>query len=204
MVTLGLLSLAVFLQVLAGLIPILYEDLNPAEEVPKEAEAALSAPRSTPLVLLIRGDDSDDYRFPEGVAEALAKSDGVQTVAVAPATLPTLTYEPSSGRGAPGATPGMFHKWYTRAAHVIYVEDVNTLRFDRKGQVVDQDSELAQGLDALPSREVRIYCSLWRPFGRQDWELAAYRKVWQRSSLLLVGVAALVRFAYGEPILRLL
>ena len=58
-------------------------------------------------------------------------------------------------------------------------------------------------LNQLPVEKMMVYCGLPFPFGREDWELSAYRKVWQRSSLLLVAVTALVRFAYGEPILNL-
>ncbi|MCY4391395.1 MAG: hypothetical protein OXE43_04990 [Chloroflexi bacterium] len=203
MATLGLLSLAVFLQVLAGLVPILYEDLNPAKEVPEEAEAVLNVPKSTALVILIRRSDAGDYSFEEGLVEALAEGDDVHPVLLSSPLLPSLLYEPSANPGLLWANHGMFHKWYTREAQVVNVGDVHTLRFDREGQMVDRDSELVQGIDALPYKDVVVYCSLPRLFGRQDWELAAYRTIWQRSSLLLVGVAALVRFAYGEPILRL-
>jgi hypothetical protein len=203
MATLGLLSLAVFLQVLAGLIPILYEDLNPMKQTPEGAERVLNAPRSMPLVLLVASNSSEEPDFATGLAEALAKTDGANTEVITPFLLSDLKYLDSRQQGHLGMGPGMFHKWYTREARVVRISDVHDLRFDRRGQMVDQDFEVVRGLDALPHREVTIYCSLRRPFGRHDWELFAYRKAGQRLSLLVVGVAGLIRFASGEPILNL-
>ncbi len=192
MATLALLSLALGLQVLAGLIPILWEDLNPAKEM-QGADAVLKVPRSTPLVLLVTRNDENDRKLEAAFGEALAEDEGAHAEVVTPSLLADLTYQPPGKRGLFGVSPSLFHKWHSRTARVIHTKDLGALGFD----------DLASALDQVPAAETKVFCALWRPFGRQDWELAAYRRIWQRSSLLLVGVAALVRFAYGEPILRL-
>ena len=192
MATLGLLSLAVFLQVLAGLIPILYEDLNPARGLPM-GEGVLNAPRSTPLVLLLTRNDSRDNFLERELAERFSGRSDLSFVVLPLHYLDDLRYQPPGGRGFFGVSPGLLHSWYSRPAQMLDIADMRPVGL----------TELPTQLDELPTREEKVYCALWRPFGRQDWELVAYRKIWQRSSLLLVGVAALARFAYGEPILRL-
>ncbi len=192
MATLGLLSLAVFLQVLAALVPILYEDLNPARELPT-GESVLSAPRAIPLVLLLTRNHTPDDLLERALVERFSRGSDVNFMPIPLPHMDHLQYQSPGKRGFFGVNPGLLHKWYTRPAQMLDIEDV------RRWNIIDLPSRLEE----LPTKESRVYCALWRPFGRHDWELAAYRRISQRSSLLLVGVAALVRFAYGEPILRL-
>lgn len=193
MAALGLFSLAMFLQVLAGLVPILYEDLNPENRGSEGRVQVLNVPKAASLVLLITRGAYEDRGLEEALDEALSRSEGTHVQRSPAPQFRDLEYRASDRRGLFGAGPGLLHRWYTRPATILEIRDVQGLDLGRQVPSISQ----------LPVRETRIYSGLPRPFGRQDWELAAYRKIWQRSSLLLVGIAALVRFAYGEPILRL-
>lgn len=192
MATLGLLSLAVCLQVVGGLFPILYEDLNPAKRWSEGREQVLSAPRAASLVLLITRNDYEDRPLEEALEHSFAE-EGKHVERIPIPGLRDLEYRASQRKGLLGVGPGLLHKWYTRPATVLAMTSVRS-------------AGLALPLPPLrqmPVREARIYCGLPRPFGREDWELSAYRRIGQRVSLLLVAVAALVRFAYDEPILNL-
>ena len=169
------LSVALGLQVVAGLLAILYRDLNPARQVPRDLERILKAPRAVPLSLHIPEESTEDPKgkaMREAYEKASAESRGHRWEFIEAGLLPALNPEPGDSR-SPLAV------WWSREAAV--------------SAEYPQES----------SSSVRILSSPWQPWNFHDWEIDAIRNGLRYGSYVLVGVIAIIRIAHGEPLLRL-
>lgn len=175
MATVIFLSVALGLQIVAGLLAILYRDLNPAREVPKELDHILNAPRGMRLHLDVETESTAD---PKGEAmarahsKAVAEDRGYRWESVAPALLPALNPEP-------GDTKSPLAGWWSREAAV------------------------SAEYPAESSPSVRIVSNPRRPLNLQNWEVDAIRNSLRYGSFGVLGAIAIIRIAHGEPLLRL-
>ena len=185
MVTLGLLSLAVLLQVIAGLMVILYTDFNPtrhSREEPEERDHFGDVPREAVLSIDTTSTDERRRIFEQNWERAEGKN--VRIRQMDPDGFEKIEYPPSPSGDSQDTGPGVFSWWFTRRVRVRRTED-------------PEDGDFG------PWEESRVYSPPWRPFDVPLWQMDAFRRLFRQLSLLLVGVTALVRLAHGEPILKL-
>ncbi len=169
------LSVALGLQLIAGLLATFYRDLNPARQVPKELDRILNAPRGMRLHLDLSTESTADTKgdsMRRAHRKASYESRGDLLEYVDPDLLPVLNPEPEDTKSPLAA-------WWSRLVSI-------------HGQ------QLREG--PVPTR---ILSSPWRPWNFQDWEIDAIRNGLRNGSFVLLGVIAIIRIAHGEPLLRL-
>ena len=186
MATLGLVSLALGLQVLAGLMVLLYTDFNPSRRSrndPEEADNFPTVPRGETPSIDITSDDEFRRIFEENLEQAEGRKAYIHQMDQERLSEIESPQHTIGGRGQ-GINRELFSWWFTRSVRV-------------------RREEQSDSGDFGPWEDSRVYSPPWRPCSLALWQIEAFGRAFRQLSLLLVGVAALVRFAYGEPILNL-